>query len=86
MVILQYLWNIYGVSMEYLRNIYGMMIDVGKTMSLLPPIFLGMVSLYMFIPSVKMLMTGAWCKWHCFTRIVPPIYQNIKTGQSLMMG
>ena len=28
----EYLWNIYAVSMEYLWNIYGIMIDVGKTM------------------------------------------------------
>jgi hypothetical protein len=43
--------------MGYLWDIYGMMIDVGKTMSLLPP----MTGNGKFIPSVKMMMTGAWC-------------------------
>jgi len=22
-----------------------------------------------FIPPIKMVMTGGWCKWHCFTHI-----------------
>ena len=57
MVILQYLWNIYGISMEYLWNIYGnihgMMIDAGETI-IKPPIWEG------FIPPIKMVMTGGW--------------------------
>ena len=34
-------------------------------MSCLPPLFL-MVQ----IPAIKMVMTGGWCKWHCYTNIM----------------
>jgi hypothetical protein len=47
--------------------------NVGKEMSFLPPVLLGMVSLYHTF--FKMVMTGGWCKWHCFHHI-RQWYQN----------
>ena len=38
---------------------------LGKSMPLAPPIFLGMVT----IPPIKMVMTGEWQTWSCFTHI-----------------
>ena len=34
-----------------------------------PPIFLGMVN----IPTIELVMTGGWCKWHCY---LPTLYHR----------
>ena len=49
--------------------------NVGKTIVINQP-WLGMVNIT--ITPVKMMMTVGWCKWHCFTHIIPAIYQTIK--------
>ena len=38
--------------------------NVGIAMSLAPP-----MKLMVEIPPIKMVMTGGWCKWHCYTNI-----------------
>jgi hypothetical protein len=48
--------------------------NVVQTMPFLLSIFLGMV--YIYIPPINMVMTGGWCKWHCFN----PHYMANKDG------